>query len=143
MDDELRKKFAENLRDALNRADKTQADMAKYMGISTATASDWFNGQKMPRVDKIQSLCNWLQIELTDLLIEPSWRQPPSDGYLITGDLGSHQVAINLNKTELNLIEQYRQLNEEGQERLHEYALDLIASGRYKKDNPAQLDKEA
>lgn len=68
MNDELRKKFAANLKKALAEAGKNQTDMANYMNVSTATASEWCSGKKMPRADKIQSLCNWLHIELSDLL---------------------------------------------------------------------------
>ena len=46
-------------------------------------------------------------------------------------------VESDLTTSERKLIVEYRLLNEEGQERLREYASDLIASGRYKKDNPA------
>lgn len=70
MNEELRTQFAANLKRALADAGKTQADMAKYMQVSSATASEWCSGRKMPRADKIQSLCNWLNIELSDLLEE-------------------------------------------------------------------------
>ena len=38
------------------------------MKVSSATVSDWCNGKKMPRMDKIQAICNWLRIEKSDLL---------------------------------------------------------------------------
>ena len=69
-DTELRRIFAENLRNYLASNGYTQADMARYMRVSTATAAKWYTGQTMPRVDKIQSLCNWLGIEKSDLLEE-------------------------------------------------------------------------
>ena len=70
MDEKLKELFSKNLVEQLLAKGETQASMARYMKISSATASDWCNGRKMPRVDKIQTLCNWLGIELSDLLEE-------------------------------------------------------------------------
>lgn len=70
MDEIMRKLFAENLRKYMSLNEKTQADLCRYMGISSATASDWYNGNKLPRTDKLQSLANWLGIELSVLLGE-------------------------------------------------------------------------
>ena len=60
--------FSRNLLYYLELDGKTQADLCKHMNVSSATASDWCNGKKMPRMDKIQSICNWLRIEKSDLL---------------------------------------------------------------------------
>ncbi len=67
-DDELKNIFGKNLSRILKEQDKTQADLYKYMKVSFATASNWCNGIKIPRLDKIQSICNWLNIEKSDLL---------------------------------------------------------------------------
>ena len=67
-DNEMRRLFANNLRYYLNLNGYTQADMARYMKVSTATTAKWCTGVTMPRVDKIQSLCNWFGIEKSDLL---------------------------------------------------------------------------
>ena len=82
-DTELRRIFAENLRNYLAVNGYTQADMARYMKVSTATAAKWYTGQTMPRVDKIQSLCNWFMIEKSDLL-EPKDQKDHSQYYLNT-----------------------------------------------------------
>lgn len=46
MSDDVRSIFKENLQMYMTEQNKTQADMARYFGISTATASDWYNGKK-------------------------------------------------------------------------------------------------
>ena len=71
-DMELREMFAANLKCQLKAHDKSQADLARYLGVSTATTANWCSGKIMPRVDKIQSICNWLFIEKSDLLDEPT-----------------------------------------------------------------------
>ena len=67
-EDEYKITFSNNLRYYLELNEKTQADLCEYMNVSSATVSDWCNGKKMPRMDKIQTMCNWLRIEKSDLL---------------------------------------------------------------------------
>lgn len=65
---EIKLIFAENLVYYLDANGKTQADLYKYMGVSSAIVSNWCTGTKMPRADKIQIIANWLNIEIGDLL---------------------------------------------------------------------------
>lgn len=52
------------------------------MNVSTATTAKWCTGRIMPRIDKIQSICNWLGIEKSDLLEN----KPEDDGYYMNAD---------------------------------------------------------
>lgn len=70
-DEELRRQFSKRLTYYLSLNGYNQADMARRMGVSTATAAKWCTGQSIPRIDKIQSLCNWLGIEKSQLLDAP------------------------------------------------------------------------
>ena len=70
MDEKLKKTFGENLRRLLSERGKTQADVCRRLKVSSATASDWANGKKIPRADKLQIICAWLGCELSDLLEE-------------------------------------------------------------------------
>ncbi|MST82852.1 LexA family protein [Bilifractor porci] len=67
-DEELRKIFAKRLRHYLELNGYNQADLARYMHVTTATTAKWCTGQTMPRIDKVQSICNWLGINKSDLL---------------------------------------------------------------------------
>lgn len=66
----LREIFAKQLNYHMNHAGKTQADLCKFMNVSSATASDWCNANKMPRADKIQSIAKWLGVGIGDLMEE-------------------------------------------------------------------------
>ena len=59
-DEEVRKLFAKNLSYYLELNGYNQADLARHLHVSTATTAKWCTGQTMPRIDKIQSICNWL-----------------------------------------------------------------------------------
>lgn len=61
-DKDLRSRFSRNLLYFLSVNGCSQADMARAMKVSTATAAKWCNGQSIPRIDKLQSLSLWLGI---------------------------------------------------------------------------------
>lgn len=92
-DNDLRKVFSENLKRLLLERDKTQADLSRYMHVSTATAANWCNGKIMPRIDKIQSICNWFCIEKSDLLDS----QNKENSYYINED--ARELAEFLHKS--------------------------------------------
>lgn len=68
MEDDFRKAFARNLKFYMARDGKTQAEMAKRMNVSSATASEWCNGKKVPRADKLQAICDWLCVSMSQLM---------------------------------------------------------------------------
>lgn len=88
MDEKVRQKFSEILREILKREDKTQAELARYIGVSSATASDWCNGFKIPRADKLQSIATWLGVEVSHLLGEKKLGDEP----LLSGE--ERQIAL-------------------------------------------------
>ena len=67
MPDDLRKIFAKNLTALLKKNDITQLWIADKLGVSSSTVSDWCNGNKAPRMDKIQSLADLLNVPVSFL----------------------------------------------------------------------------
>ncbi len=63
----IREIFAKNLRHYLDLNNKSQTDLSNYLGVSTAIVSNWYSGKKMPRVDKIKAIAEWLGLEMSDL----------------------------------------------------------------------------
>ena len=60
--------FAQNLKFYLKQANMTQADLAEYMNVSTAYISNWCTGNKIPRMDKVDKLCELFDINRSDLI---------------------------------------------------------------------------
>lgn len=60
--------FAKNLRNRLIMANKTQAALAKYVGVSTATVCEWTKGRKVPRMSRVDKICECLSCKRSDLL---------------------------------------------------------------------------
>ncbi len=65
---DFNKTFATQLKRFLNEYDMTQYELAEKMNISTATVSQWINGQKTPRAKRIDELCNVFHCKRQDLL---------------------------------------------------------------------------
>lgn len=59
--------FSENLRDLLIAKKKTQSGLAKFTDSTKATVSYWCNGIVMPRSDKLDKICTYLNCSLEDL----------------------------------------------------------------------------
>lgn len=80
MEDDFRKAFARNLKFYMARDGKTQAEMAKRMNVSSATASEWCNGKKVPRADKLQAICDWLCVSMSQLMsLDDPFTKPNSN----------------------------------------------------------------
>ena len=67
-EEEIRKIFSRNLTELLENRNKTQKDLVDFIGVSSSTVSNWCTGQKLPRMDKIQSIAKWLNVNNSELL---------------------------------------------------------------------------
>ena len=67
MSDNAKKIFADNLKRYIDSKGLTQLDLAGAMGCSSSTVSDWCNGRKYPRVDKMQRIADYLGVRMSDL----------------------------------------------------------------------------
>lgn len=64
--------FAENLRNKLYAKNKTQAELAKFLGVSQVIVSRWVNGTATPRHEKIDKICLFLNCNREELFIDHS-----------------------------------------------------------------------
>lgn len=64
--------FAENLKIHMERKGVSRNDICRALGISYFTVSDWVNGKKYPRMDKVEMLANYFGILKSDLIEEKS-----------------------------------------------------------------------
>lgn len=117
---------AKNLSHMLKLRGMTQFELASRMEVSTATISNWCNGVKLPRMDKIDKICAILRINRSDLI-----EDKPADNK-------DELLTLRVRKI-INLMQE---LNEEGQDKLLEYGDDLLASGKYIKSGENELVAE-
>ena len=62
------KAVAMNLRRLMYEKGVTQAELAKALGFSKQSVSQWMNGQYLPRMKKIDKICEYLGCKRSDLL---------------------------------------------------------------------------
>ena len=62
--------FSKNLRDMMYKRDINQRQLADAIHVSSASVSDWYNGKKTPRMDKIDMICQVLNCSRSDLMLE-------------------------------------------------------------------------
>ena len=60
--------FIRNLKRYLAETGTKQNTIAKIVGVSTGTISDWMMGRTYPRMDKIQALADYFGIKKSDLV---------------------------------------------------------------------------
>lgn len=60
--------FVDNLKYYLKLRGKTQADLAKYLNVSKPTITNYITGVNLPRMDKVDKICEFLFIRRSDLL---------------------------------------------------------------------------
>lgn len=66
--DDIKQAFADNLRQLMDERDKTPSDIADACGVSQQAVSDWVNGRKYPRMDKVQLLLDYFEVPMIRLV---------------------------------------------------------------------------
>lgn len=75
---EINEIIAENITYYLNKSGKDQTDLSEYMGVSQASVSNWCKGIKMPRMNKIDRICDFFNIKRSDLMEKKDENASPS-----------------------------------------------------------------
>lgn len=60
--------MAENIKYYMDLNNKSRNDMCEALGFKYSTFTDWVNGKKYPRIDKIEMIANYFGIEKSDLV---------------------------------------------------------------------------
>ncbi|MEG0798738.1 MAG: helix-turn-helix transcriptional regulator [Acidaminococcaceae bacterium] len=114
-EDKIREVFTKKLNRFLQIKSVTQLELAKHMNVSNTTINNWVKGYKMPRMDKIDAICTFFNINRSDLLEDA---QDPTP-------------APTLPQAEENLLTDYRKLNNTGKRKAAEYVSDLTDTEKY------------
>ena len=65
---EIQAIFSSNLKDLLERKNATQLELAKFLNVSNTTVNNYVKGYNMPRMDKIDGICKFFNINRSDLI---------------------------------------------------------------------------
>lgn len=94
--------FASNLKRYMELKGKSRNDISEALGISYFTVSDWVNGKKYPRMDKVEMLANYFGIQKSDLIEIKVGKNPPE--------------KIELSEGEKMLLDLFRRVPEDQQQ---------------------------
>ena len=78
--------FASNLKKYMEVKGKSRNDISEALGISYFTVSDWVNGKKYPRMDKVEMLANYFGIQKSDLIEKKEENLSPEEPQLSEGE---------------------------------------------------------
>lgn len=95
--------FAKNLKYYMKEFCKTRRDISQALDISYYTVSDWVNGKKYPRMDKVEMLANYFGILKSDLIEDVKMEDKTSPS------------APGLTDGETDLLKWFRTLSDEEQ----------------------------
>lgn len=114
------------LRKLFESSGLTQSDICKQTDINKGALSSYLSGRYFPKQKSLEKLANIFGVSIEYLMgLSDDTDSPSSNSSLTAG--------------EQQIVSSFRQLNEEGRERLLNYADDLVASGRYIKNNEDAL----
>ena len=68
LDDRYKKIFAENLKYYMKLHNKNQADLINDLGFNKSSVSTGCNGTRLPRMDKVDILAKYFDINRSDLI---------------------------------------------------------------------------
>ena len=67
-DEKYKKVFSKNLNFYMQLRGKTQTDIVTDLGINKSAISSWCNGTRLPRMNKVNMLANYLGIHFSKLI---------------------------------------------------------------------------
>ena len=74
--------FASNLKRYMELNNKTRREVSEALGVSYYTFTDWINGKKYPRMDKVEKLAKYFGVLKSDLIEDKKEKAtiPEDDG---------------------------------------------------------------
>ena len=102
--------FSVNLKRYMKENDKTRKEVSEAINVSYYTFSDWVNGKKYPRMDKVEKLANYFGILKSDL-IEDKQKQS-TEGELSIRKKAFMQKVENMSDDQIARLEQILSLVE-------------------------------
>lgn len=121
----------ERIRDLIKlRCNGNQKEFAQRTGLNTGSVSQYVNGKNTPSSLTAKKIAAAFDLS-------PEWVMGFSNGMSSAANIPSPSTAATptLSPDREELLANYGNLNEEGQQKVREYAADLIDSGKYEKES--------
>lgn len=97
--------LAKNLRKHMLRSGKDRRTISEELEVSYSTLTDWVNGKKYPRIDRIEALAKYFGVLKSDLIEDFEEIKKDNDR------LASIIVKLRTNKELLDVVERLMSLD--------------------------------
>jgi len=101
--------FAKNLKKHMELKGKTRREICAELGLNYYTFSDWANGKKYPRIDKVELLADYFGIQKSDLIEEKMTPEKEKDNEAMVSII----VRMRKDKDFLSVVEELNSLDSE------------------------------
>ncbi len=130
-EDSYQKIFSKNLNYYMALNDKSQTDLVNDLGFNKSAVSTWCNGTRLPRMDKVEILAKYFNINRSDLIEE----KKSETGYYFNKETAKAAQEIFENKELRMLFDATRDADPEDLKALHSMALALKRKERGNSDD--------
>lgn len=120
-EDSYQKIFSKNLNYYMALNNKSQTDLVNDLGFNKSAVSTWCNGTRLPRMDKVEVLAKYFNINRSDLIEE----KESEIGYYFNKETAQAAQEIFENKELRMLFDAARNADPEDLRALHNMALAL------------------
>ena len=104
--------FSINLKRLMDKKGISRQDLSKVLGVSYFTISDWVNGKKYPRMDKVEMLADYFGV-LKSELIEKRMKSDVPFSLRLFGR--EEKETPQITEGEKMLLDLFRQIPEDAQ----------------------------
>ena len=75
--------LSKNLKHYIEKSGKDRRELAKEWGFPYSTVTDWINGKKYPRIDRIEIMADYFGILKSDLIEEKMTEEKEKDNDIL------------------------------------------------------------
>ncbi len=139
-------KFHLRLRELRNSRKLSQQELADKLGISKSSVNMYERGEREPGLDTLEAIADYFNVDMDYLtgktaeiktfndIFNTEKPAKESKVYRIISECFGEQTA--------ELVHLFNSFNEEGKEKLLDFADDMMCSGKYKKDSQNEVVSE-
>lgn len=125
--------FGSRLKQKRKEKGLKQSELGKLLGVTGSAIGNYENDFSSPKADILYKVFDVLHCD-ANFLFQDEMKNSPDP---------AQTESEELTNAEKHLIDNLRILNNEGQEKLLDYSDDLVASGRYIKNNQSEVRNNA
>lgn len=141
-------KFHLRLRELRNSRKLSQQELADLLGISKSSVNMYERGEREPGIDTLEAIADYFNVDM-DYLTGKTSKIKIFDEKYDTEKLSKESEVYKaidecFGKQAAELVHLFNNFNEEGQEKLLDFAKDMSQLERYKKGSESEVvEKEA